>query len=116
MKSNRSQRMDSHAALQMKDCPKFDRCSAPICPLDPDVFRRVYLPGEAICFYLAESVKPGAEARFRQVHSGNAIWEAIRALDPPLSRYALLRKALQRAKRTPPRMGRVVGKKVGDAA
>jgi len=33
-------------------CPKFDSCSAPICPLDPDWNKRVMLRDERVCFYL----------------------------------------------------------------
>ena len=34
---------------EMRKCPKFYRCSAPICPLDPDVELRVYITGDAKC-------------------------------------------------------------------
>ena len=33
----------------MEDCPRFIKCSAPICPLDEDMKRRVRLVGEDIC-------------------------------------------------------------------
>ena len=50
--------------VPMRACPKFDGCSAPICPLDPDWSRRIHRKGEPLCFYLLESVKPGARARY----------------------------------------------------
>ena len=31
----------------MLDCPRWDRCSAPICPLDPGMARRVVIEGRA---------------------------------------------------------------------
>jgi hypothetical protein len=34
---------------EMKGCPKYYRCSAPICPLDPDFKKRVYVNGEPGC-------------------------------------------------------------------
>lgn len=33
----------------MEQCPKFDKCSAPICPLDKDKHLRVYYKGEPVC-------------------------------------------------------------------
>ena len=34
----------------MRQCPKFSRCSAPICPLDPGMPKRgEALPGEPLC-------------------------------------------------------------------
>lgn len=45
-------------------CPRWDRCSAPICPLDPDRERRVLLHDDPTCFYLLESVKADAKVNF----------------------------------------------------
>ena len=46
----------------MYDCPKFDSCSAPICPLDPKWESRSHLDGERVCYYLTmcqkSTVKP----------------------------------------------------------
>jgi len=90
----------------MSMCPKFDRCSAPICPLDPDWRLRVYRKGEPICFYLLEYVKPDANAQF-QGSIGVQIYEEIQAsIDGISNRYAPLRTALERAKRTGSRMAR----------
>ena len=33
----------------MERCPKSLRCSAPLCPLDPDINKRIYLKGDPIC-------------------------------------------------------------------
>jgi len=33
----------------MKRCVRFERCNAPLCPLDPDVEKRTYIRGEAVC-------------------------------------------------------------------
>jgi len=40
----------------MNKCPRFFRCSVPICPLDPDKDKRVYLQGEPRCT-LAKSIR-----------------------------------------------------------
>ena len=49
------------------DCPKFNRCNASLCPLDEHWRRRSMTYGDSVCFYLTESVKDGAEARFKGV-------------------------------------------------
>ena len=33
----------------MIQCSKFDRCSAPLCPLDPEINKRFWLVDEEIC-------------------------------------------------------------------
>jgi len=48
--------------MQMHECPKFESCSAPICPLDAQWRMRAHNPGDRICFYLREAVKPSADA------------------------------------------------------
>ena len=49
------------------DCPKFNGCSAPVCPLDADWRKRAHLDGERACFYLTEYAKPAARAMLRGV-------------------------------------------------
>ena len=41
----------------MKKCPKFVKCNAPLCPLDPDVEQRVYVKGEPVCEQSIEIIK-----------------------------------------------------------
>ena len=45
-------------------CDRFNRCSANICPLDPEWHKRKHLNGERICFYLLEAQKTNAKAVF----------------------------------------------------
>jgi hypothetical protein len=88
----------------MTMCPKFESCSAPMCPLDPDWRLRVYRKGEPICFYLLEYVKPDTRAQFQGSIEGQ-IYKAIQtSIDPMSTRYATLLAALERAKRTGSRM------------
>lgn len=88
----------------MRACPKFDGCSAPICPLDPNWSRRIHRKGEPVCFYLLESVKPGARARFEGAMAMSLYHAIERSVDALCARYAPIRKALARAKRTGARM------------
>ena len=103
--------------MKMQDCQKFRACNANLCPLDPELFKRTYLPGEPVCFYILESVKSGAESRFKQVPHGNYLLGVIRDTLPALlSRNVPLWKAVNRAKKTGARLGRKIGKEVRVAA
>lgn len=33
----------------MRQCLRFNRCSAPACPLNSEIQERIYIPGEDIC-------------------------------------------------------------------
>lgn len=44
------------------NCPKWDSCNAPVCPLDPNWQAHKHLPGEPICLWLRESVKNDGES------------------------------------------------------
>lgn len=45
--------------FQMFDCPRFESCKAPICPLDSHQHKRRMLEREPTCHYLRETVKVG---------------------------------------------------------
>ena len=97
--------------MNICDCPKFQHCNAPICPLDPDIMKRAYLRGEEICFFMHEYVKPGSYDRFKARHS-EEIHEAIQTVLPSvLSRHGYIKNRLERASETPSRMDRRVGEK-----
>lgn len=44
-----TRKCEFRALRTMRRCPRFDRCSAPKCPLDPLQDDRAYLPGEPKC-------------------------------------------------------------------
>lgn len=46
----------------MIPCPRFDRCNAPICPLDPNWQQARHVDGEPICRWMLELAKEGGEA------------------------------------------------------
>ena len=35
--------------MTMEECPSFNTCSAPLCPLDPKIDTRVWYPSEEVC-------------------------------------------------------------------
>lgn len=90
----------------MLDCPKFDRCSAPICPLDSDWRRRAHLKGERVCFYLVEASKRSG----RLPHVSPLSVELRQAIEQAYSaiakRYGPIRQRLRETCATPSRMGR----------
>lgn len=53
-----------------RDCPKFNKCNATICPLDKDWRMRTCLNFDATCYYLLESVKDGARTHFELAQLG----------------------------------------------
>ena len=78
--------------MQMYECPKFDNCSAPICPLDDDWRLRSHLDGEKACHYLTVYSKSTVKPLFwagQEVELYKAIAEhypEILALHPPIKR------------------------------
>jgi len=81
--------------MNICDCPKFESCSAPICPLDEDWNLRSHLNGERVCYYLTEyskeAVRPILKEGLAAEHY-EAIAEhysEIIALHPPIKRQLL---------------------------
>ena len=94
--------------LSPSECPKFQSCSANICPLDPDWQKRIYLKGEPVCFYMLEAQKKGARCRFRGTIEGEIYRAICIVVEPMICAYEPLRKRLERAKRTKSRMGELL--------
>lgn len=47
-------------------CPKYPRCSAPLCPLDPDMDKRFYIKGDRICSLPVEELIVILNRRFKK--------------------------------------------------
>lgn len=83
-----------------ESCPRFDRCSAPLCPLDLQRDRRTYLNGEPTCLYLREWTKQGDSGRWTGTLPAD-LAEAIAAVAPAmLAAPGPHAKRLRRAART----------------
>lgn len=90
-------------------CPKFQKCNAPICPLDADWPKRVHHNGDRVCFYLIEAQKASAKATFDNVGLGYT-YELIRQAIPSIiSRHYPIKHALEQAQKTGSRMARKFG-------
>lgn len=96
------------------ECPKYQSCNAPICPLDSNVLKRKYLKGEAVCFFVSEYVKDGSIDKFSKYGAiGEYLFEVIHSLIEPMKcTYGTLKKRLERSSKTPSRMDGKVFEKV----
>jgi len=98
--------------MKMHDCPNFNSCSAPICPLDHDWRRRGYLDGERVCYYLTEFSKPTA----RPLLEGGLAAELYQAIEQGypkiIAAYLRIKRQLQRSSKNPPRYGKSIGGKM----
>ena len=50
-------------------CPKYPKCSAPLCPLDPDMDKRFYIEGDPICRLPVEELITILNRRFKRQYS-----------------------------------------------
>jgi len=92
--------------MKMEDCPKFQACSVPICPLDPNWRKRRHLKGERVCFYLCEAQKFDAEAIFRGRGLGELYRLMVEATLAISTRWGTIKNALAKAKETSSRMNK----------
>ncbi len=90
--------------MRPSNCPKFDKCNAPICPLDANHLQGCHLDGEKVCYYLTQAAKPGTEAILRGALPQGML-EVIREATPGIvSRWGRIRRVLERASRTQTRL------------
>ena len=89
--------------MQMYDCPKFESCSAPICPLDAEWELRSHLNGEKVCYYLTEYSKEAV----RPILKGGLAAEHYEAIDEHyleiLALHPLIKRQLLRSSKNNPR-------------
>ena len=98
--------------MKIDTCPKFEKCSAPICPLDQNWQRASHLQHERVCFYLCESQKRGSEALFGSRGLGE-VYQLIVEATPEISlRWASIQRTLIRASKTGSRMNRKMHKRL----
>ena len=68
--------------MRANDCPKWQGCSCPICPLDYCPRRR-HVRGERVCLWLRELVKPGGRDTLRRALGDDAA-QTIEAVAPAI--------------------------------
>ncbi len=96
--------------MNPSDCAKYESCSAPICPLDPDWRKRNHLKGERVCFYLTEYAKPAARPILRGCLAGEHYQALAKAYPDIIATLGHLRRQLRRSSKNPPRIGRTPGR------
>jgi hypothetical protein len=87
------------------NCPRYQRCSAAICPLWKPVLLQKMVKGERVCGVLLEYQK-GATRSFLATHYGEDLMHAMRKATEEIKSHGgyLLRSALERASQTGTRL------------
>ena len=102
---------EAHAS--MKRCPRFNRCSAPICPLDLNWRRRVHLAGEPTCGVALELQKGARTAKLGGAYGQQVVEEVSRALPKIVRRWPPIAAALERAAKSGSRVDNLVATRKG---
>ena len=87
----------------MKECPRFEGCNAPICPLDPDVLDRAHVKGDPVCHYLRLYVKRALWGLKAGSVPANLTIRIVAVYSRLTARYGPLKDALLRAAKSPPK-------------
>lgn len=94
----------SGIAIQTQDeplsraiCPRYDFCSCPLCPLSPDWTNHRHLPGDPVCRWLREAVKPGSRAVLSRSLSGKSVDRVVAIAMTLISHKGPLKTRLIRA-------------------
>jgi hypothetical protein len=95
-----------------RDCPRWERCSAPLCPLDPQWRVRKMVPSEPVCLYLRELAKPDGSATLARFLPQCMVQQVIAAAPGMLATASPLRRALRGAASTPSRLGQFLDRVV----
>jgi len=98
--------------MKQVNCPRYQRCSAAICPLWKSVLEQRMLKGERVCGVLLEYQKPQSEA-ILITHYGSELLKIMAQATKDIQsdgRY-LLRSALDRAAKTSSRLAVTAGLK-----
>jgi hypothetical protein len=95
----------------IETCPKFIKCSAPICPLDPEWERRAHGKEDRVCFYMMEYAKADSKRLFEGAGRGYLYQTISRVISEIRSRHYSINRAYIRANKSGSRMNRKIGGK-----
>ncbi len=86
-------------------CPRYQRCSAAICPMWKSVLEQKMVKGERVCGVLLEYQKPQSKA-FLTTHYGTRMMQVMAEATEEIKAHGayLLRSALTRAALTGTRL------------
>ena len=80
-------------------CPRFNKCEANLCPIDPDWRKRTMLKNERVCHYLTEVTKPGAFDRYIQRRDADLYLKASEEIAAMREAFPVLDKRLEKSSR-----------------
>jgi hypothetical protein len=92
--------MSTSEHIQPLACPRYQACSAPICPLDADWPKRSHLPEDRVCRWLTELAKPGGIAILEGVLEGVLARRVAEVSPAILARTGRIRDCVRRAATT----------------
>ncbi|CAM8376515.1 hypothetical protein MCECIE61_00633 [Candidatus Methylopumilus planktonicus] len=92
--------------MNISDCPKYEKCSAPICPLDKDWKIRVLCIEDSTCFYLLESVKDTSTTHFELAQLGVLHERICEVRDDICTTHKRISNKVKAAKNSGSRMAR----------
>lgn len=81
-------------------CPRFDSCSAPICPLDPHWPTAQHIQGERVCGLLTELVKAGGQSRVAGILTPDQFTVIVREWPKVDARWSDIRIRLRASAKT----------------
>jgi hypothetical protein len=102
--SNKTTAVAGAPLRKSQECPRWSRCSVPICPLDQWAHLRIMHANEPVCPYISEAVKVDSAMTFEAADLGwlhKAITHALAELE---RRHGPIRHRLSRAKSTGSKM------------
>lgn len=96
--------MITSATVRPECCPKFEGCSATVCPLDSDWRLRTHSKGERVCLWLREAAKPGG-ARILRGRLPDGLAEVVATQGPDiLAKWGDIRRQVERGADTSSRI------------
>ncbi len=87
-----------------KQCPKWEKCNAPLCPIDLNWQKVRHLKGEPVCQWLRMYAKQPEQSRFQGILREEMAEQVISVYDSVIVPYGALRTALVRASKTGSRL------------
>ena len=88
---------ETRTDLKPFDCPKFEPCSAPICPLDVEWRERTYRKGEAVCHFMRMHAKNALQGQKAGSVPEEMVETVVTVFQEICDRYAPLKTSLERA-------------------
>ena len=80
-------------------CPRFNKCDAPLCPIDPEWRKRTMLKNERVCHYLTEVTKDGAFDRYIHRPDADLYLKASEQITAMREAFPVLDKRLEKSSR-----------------